>query len=60
MENLKKIAVFFGLFFAVVGAGCALGWTGYHHEWVAFAGVLVLIGFAVPTWWKLLKEYLLK
>lgn len=55
METLKKIGIFFALFLAVVGAGCSLGWLGYHHEWFAFIGCLVVIGFAIPTAIKLGK-----
>ena len=58
MESLKKIAIFIALFVAIVGAGCSLGWLGYHHEWFAFIGACVVIGFAVPTWVKLLKQLL--
>ena len=46
MEKLKKIGIFFALFLAVIGAGCSLGWLGYHHEWVAFFGEVVEIGRA--------------
>lgn len=58
IEMLKKMAIFFALFFALIGAGCSLGWLGYHKEWFAFVGCLVVIGFAVPTFIKLLKELL--
>lgn len=56
MEKLKKIGIFFALFLAVIGAGCSLGWLGYHHEWVAFFGEVVVILFAVPSWLKTLRK----
>ncbi|MBQ0154753.1 MAG: hypothetical protein KBS70_08250 [Bacteroidales bacterium] len=59
METLKKIGVFFALFACVIGAGCSLGWLGYLKEWFAFCCELVVIGFAVPTFVKLLKKYIL-
>mgnify|MGYP003304677314 CR=1 FL=1 len=53
IKMLKKIGIFFALF---VGAGSLLGWLGYHHEWFAFVGCLIFIGFAVPTYIKLAKK----
>lgn len=56
MESLKKIGIFFALFLCLIGAGCGLGWTCYEHEWVAAFGVVVLIGFAIPTVVRLAKK----
>ena len=56
METLKKIAIFFGLFLFLVGAGCSIGWMIYLKEWVALAGSLVTIGFAIPTVIALVKK----
>lgn len=60
MENLKRIGVFLALFLFVVGAGCALGWLGYHKEWFAFVAELIVIGFGIPTFIYLLKTYILE
>lgn len=60
MENLKKIGVFFALFAFIIGAGCSLGWLGYMKEWFAFCCCLVVIGFGIPTFIKLLKNYILE
>lgn len=56
METLKKFAIFFGLALFLVGAGCSIGWMIHLKEWVALAGVLVTIGFAVPTVISLVKK----
>lgn len=58
MESLKKMGIGILLFIAIIGAGCSLGWLGYHKEWVAFVGELVVIGLAVPTWITLFKKLL--
>lgn len=58
MGTFKKILTFFGLFAFIVGAGCSLGWLGYHHEWFAFACSLVTIGFGLPTFIRVAKNLL--
>lgn len=58
METLKKFGIFFAIAFAVIGAGCSLGWLGYQHEWIPFAGCLIVIAMAVPTGIKLVKKLL--
>jgi len=55
-EAFKKCGYFLALFLTLVGAGCALGWTIYLKEWVAVAGVVLLIAMAVPTWIEHLKK----
>lgn len=54
--TFKKFAIFFALFLAIVGAISAIGWTAYNRAWVALAGVLVVVGFAVPTFVRLVRE----
>lgn len=56
METLKKITIFFGLFLFIIGAGCSVGWMIYLKEWVALAGSLVTVGFAIPTAIALAKK----
>ncbi len=56
MEAFKKIGYFLALFLTIIGAGCALGWTLHLHEWVAAAGVILLIAMAIPTWIAHLKK----
>lgn len=53
---MKKIGLFIACFMAIVGAGCSLGWLGYHNEWFAFAGCCVVIAFAIPQFIKFVKE----
>lgn len=55
-KHLKKIAIFFGLFLFIIGAGCSVGWMIYLKEWVALAGSMVTIGFAIPTVIALVKK----
>lgn len=55
---LKKMGIFFALFLALIGAGCSLGWLGYHHEWIPFAGCIIVIAMAVPTGIRLVKKLL--
>lgn len=59
MENLKKIGAFFALFLVVIGAISSLVIVGQAHQWLAFAGELLVIAAAVPTIVKLVK-FLLK
>lgn len=56
MSIYKKLLLFIVLTIGVIGAGCSLGWTAYLHEWTAFAGSLVVIAFAIPTWVKHVKK----
>lgn len=46
---MKKILYFFGTFLAIIGAGCAIGWSIYLKEWGMLAGVLILCFLAYPT-----------
>ena len=58
IEMIEKFGIFFACFAFIVGAGCALGWTGYHHEWFAFICELVTIAFGVPFLVYLVKRLL--
>ncbi|MBQ0054168.1 MAG: hypothetical protein KBS89_06920 [Bacteroidales bacterium] len=58
MEALKKIGIFLLLVIAFVGAVCSLGWLGYQHQWLPFAGELVVILFAVPAFSYFVKKLL--